>query len=180
MSSPADAILDSCLSLAQASSWETFSLAEAASQADVSLAKLSRYYRSKDDLAEALFDRADRAMLLASEQCTASAPEQRLLYCMMSWYDYLAPYQALVKEMLGYKLEPGHIHLQAHGITRISRTVQWFLTAADIQARGLIRITLEIALTATYLRSFRYFLGDDSEQHQQTRLRLQRWLKAIV
>ncbi|GAA3930517.1 hypothetical protein GCM10022277_29040 [Litoribacillus peritrichatus] len=86
---------------------------------------------------------------------------------------------------MGYKLEPGHFHLQAHGITRVSRTVQWFngsmvqwfngsmvqwfLEVSDRKYSGLKRIADEVAITSAYLASFNYFLFDNSENFTDTR-----------
>ena len=90
-------------------------------------------YPQKDDLVEAFFDRADHALLNLPipGNLEASVPE-RLHIAIFSWFDALAEHRTLIPQMLGYKLEPLHIHLQAAGITRISRTVQWFMEVAGI------------------------------------------------
>jgi hypothetical protein len=49
--------------------------------------------------------------------------QERLQHVICSWLDALEPHHRLTREMLAYKLEPGHIHLQALGVMRISRTV---------------------------------------------------------
>ena len=61
----------------------------------------------------------------------ATVPEQ-LHRAMFTWFDALAGHRTLIPQMLGYKLDPLHVHLQVAGITRISRTVQWFMEAAGI------------------------------------------------
>ncbi|PSJ43845.1 hypothetical protein C7H85_16350 [Zobellella endophytica] len=172
-----DAILDAALHLALHSSWASFSLLQLAESRELTLAELGRHFRSRDDLAEALFDRADAAMLALPPDDDEPADE-RLFIRIMAWLDYLAPYRRLVRDMLAYKLEPGHLHLQAHGITRISRTVQWFMEAARWQASGAGRIGGEILLTGIYLTTFAAFLADDSEQHQATRALLSKLLHA--
>lgn len=172
-----DAILDAALHLALHSSWEAFSLLQLAEARELTLADIARHFRSKDDLAEALFDRADAAMLALPADEDEPADE-RLFIRIMAWLEYLAPYRRLVREMLAYKLEPGHLHLQAHGITRISRTVQWFMEAARWQASGAGRIGGEILLTGIYLTTFAGFLADGSEQHQATRTLLRKLLHA--
>jgi len=166
-----DHIIDAAIGLAEESSWEQLSLAELANQLDSGLDDLSQVFRSKDDIAEAFFDRVDQAMLKAAKTVTGDEPE-RLEKIIFNWFEALAPNKTVVREMLGYKLEPGHIHLQAHGITRISRTVQWFLTAANCHSTGLKRVLLESAITAAYLTSFATFLFDSSKNHQQTKKRL--------
>lgn len=163
-----DAILDTALHLALHQGWQDFSLRALAEARGLSLAELARHFRSKDDMAEALFDRADAAMLgLPPDEDEALA--ERLLIRLMAWLYYLAPYRPLVRDMLAYKLEPGHFHLQAHGITRISRTVQWLMSAADWQPAGVARPVGEAALTALYLAAVAAFLVDDSERLAHTR-----------
>ncbi|MDP5293620.1 TetR/AcrR family transcriptional regulator [Oceanimonas sp. CHS3-5] len=168
LSAERDAILDTALHLALHRGWHGFSLRELAEVRELSLADLSRHFRSRDDLAEALFDRADDALL--SLPLDPQEPmHERLLTGIMVWLDYLAPYRNQVKEMLGYKLEPGHCHLQAHGITRISRTVQWLLESADWQASGLRRSAGEVALTGIYLTAVASFMVDASDNLNTTR-----------
>ncbi|NHI01094.1 TetR/AcrR family transcriptional regulator [Oceanimonas sp. MB9] len=163
-----DAILDTALHLALHRGWHGFSLRELAEARELTLAELSRHFRSRDSLAEALFDRADDA-LLSLPMDPQEPMRERLLTGIMVWLDYLAPYRPLVKEMLGYKLEPGHVHLQAHGITRISRTVQWLLEAADWQATGLRRSAAEVTLTAIYLTAVASFVVDAGDNLNTTR-----------
>ena len=126
-------ILDQAIELALESSWASLSFTRLADSLDCSLSEIGQHFRSKDDLAEALFDRADQAIwaLASDESYRNLTGEDKLIECIMCWYESLTPYKPLVKEMLGYKFEPGHFHLQAHGVTRISRTVQWFLDVAQ-------------------------------------------------
>jgi len=174
-------IFDKAVELAQQSSWEAFSIAELASSLQCSMAELKSHFRSKDDIAEVFFDRADEAMLKMASQPEFNAQyvDNRLLECIMCWFNTLVPYKALIKEVLAYKLEPGHFHLQAHGITRISRTVQWFLEASGRKRKGVARITDEVAITGAYLTSFAFFLSDNSTNHQRTRKLLSNLINKI-
>ena len=116
LSAERDAILDTALHLALHQGWHGFSLRELAEERELTLAELSHHFRSRDSLAEALFDRADE-VLLSLPLDPQELMHERLLTGIMVWLDYLAPYRNQVKDMLSYKLEPGHCHLQAHGIT---------------------------------------------------------------
>ena len=176
-----DVVLEKAIVLAQQSSWESFSLTELASLLNCTLNDLKHFYRSKDDMAEALFNRADDAMLsLASdEEYRNLTSDEKLVECIMVWFESLTPYRSLLREILAYKLEPGHFHLQVHGITRISRTVQWFLEASDRKSTGLKRITEEVAVTSAYLASFSFFLFDNSGQHANTRALLKNLIRKI-
>ncbi|KGJ99047.1 TetR/AcrR family transcriptional regulator [Thalassotalea sp. ND16A] len=171
-------VLDKALALAHQSSWEGFSLLALAHNLNCSLGDIRMLFRSKDDMAEALFDRADAAMLNSSSPnaLPAQTSEQLLIDCIMVWFNFLTPHKKLVKEILAYKFEPGHFHLQAHGITRVSRTVQWFILAAGRDYSGLKRIGDEISVTSAYLLSFSFYFVDNSKQHLKTRQLLQRLL----
>jgi len=177
----ADSVLKQAIVLAQKSSWESFSFVELALLLDCSLSDIKQFYRSKDDMAEALFNCADDAMLnlALDEEYRHLASDEKLVESIMTWFESLTPYRPLVREILAYKLEPGHFHLQAHGITRISRTVQWFIEAADRKNTSCKRITDEVAVTSAYLISFRSFLCDDSERHVKTRHLLERLLRHV-
>lgn len=175
-------ILDKAVELALESSWQSFTLLQLASSLNCSMNDIRAHFRSKDDIAESLFDQADKAMLdLTTQQYYLSLTnDERLFESIMCWFESLAPYKRLVREILAYKLEPGHFHLQAHGITRVSRTVQWFIEAAAREHTGLSKIADEVALTGAYLASFSYFLLDYSESHKSTRALLKRLIRNIT
>ncbi len=174
-------ILDKAIELAMVSSWAAFSFSQLADSLDCSLADIGQHFRSKDDMAELFFGRADQAIwsLHANETYRTLPDEDKLFVCIMQWFESLSPCKPLVKEMLGYKLEAGHFHLQAHGVTRISRTVQWFLEVAEREHSGLKRIADEFAVTSVYLISFSCYLFDNSERHAKTRALLKRLILQI-
>jgi len=176
-----DKILDVACELAGKSSWEAFSITDLARRLDYSLVDIKRLYRSKDDMAEGLFDRADDTMLQFASRADFQArpAEEKLPEVIMCWFESMAPIKPLIREILAYKFEPGHFHLQAHGITRVSRTVQWFLVSAARQKTGFARIADEVAITSAYLTSFSFFLFDKSESHTNTRALLKRLLRKI-
>jgi len=178
----ADRILDAALAIAGNGSWEDLQLHEVAATLDIPLERIREYYAQKDDLAEAWFDRADRVLLSwQPEQMFYRLPEvTRLQQVIMHWFDALEPHRRITREMLCYKLEFGHIHLQALGVMRISRTVQWFREAARLQARSLNRVVEETAITATYLASFARWLYDASPGSRETRQFLEAALGLLV
>jgi ubiquinone biosynthesis protein COQ9 len=174
----ANQILDTALSLAQSSSWEKIHLYMIAQELEISLDQIRQNYPEKDDLVEAWFDRADSAVLNISpypDFINLSAHE-RLHKVMMTWFEALASHRRITGEMLLYKLEFGHIHLQALGVMRISRTVQWFREAARIDTTSLRRVLEEIGMTTIYLMSFARWLNDDSSGFSKTREFLDRLL----
>lgn len=175
-------ILDQALEQAEASSWERLHLHAVAGALEIGLDEILYHFPQKDDLVEAWFDRADRAMLGADRgpDFPAMPLQERLHQVICSWLDALAPHRRLTREMLAYKLEPGHVHLQALGIMRISRTVQWFREAAHQDSTGLQRIVEESALSSIYLAAFVRWLFDDAGNGSKGKAflekALRRWL----
>lgn len=167
----ADTILDTALQLADGRSWEALRLHDITTRLDISLEQLHLHYRQKDDLVEAWYDRADENMLQAADAAGFSTLDKstRLHRLIMAWLDTLAMHKTVSRDMLLYKLEPAHIHLQVLGVLRISRTVQWFLEAARSRTTHLPRIVEEIGLTSIYLVTFSYWMQDQSEYQQATR-----------
>jgi ubiquinone biosynthesis protein COQ9 len=177
-----DRILDTALEQAEAASWERLHLHAVAEALNITLDEIRQQFPQKDDLVEAWFDRADRAMLAADRGAGfQDRPlHERLARVISDWLAALAPHRRLTRQMLAYKLEPGHVHLQALGIMRISRTVQWFREAAGQDSTGLQRILDETVLTTIYLTAFARWLFDDSGNSVRSRTfldaTLRRWL----
>ena len=176
---PAERILDKALSLGEAVSWEALSLHRLADELGLALNEIRACYPQKDALVEAWFDRADAAALaIPAEPGFDELPlPKRLQRIIEAWLDALQPHRRLTREMLAYKLEPGHVHLQLAGITRISRTVQWFREAAWQDSTGVRRILEETALTLVYVNAFVRWLYDDSPDARATREFLGRALR---
>lgn len=175
----ADEILDTALMLAGRSGWEQLRLFDIARQLEIGLQHIHRHYGQKDDLVEAWFDRADGSMLRASEDdgfYHKTIPE-RLEYLMLAWLDALALHKRITGEMLLYKLEPGHVHLQWAALLRISRTVQWLREAAGQDSIQLMRIIEEVGLSTIYVAVFVYWLNDASDGQERTRAFLKRRLQ---
>lgn len=174
----ADRILDKALELAEACSWEELRLHTVADELTITLDEIRQCFPQKDDLVEAWFDRADKAVLTEpqSEDFLEQTPPERLHKVIMTWLVTLAPHRRITREMLMYKLEPGHIHLQALGIMRISRTVQWFREAACQETTNLQRILEEISLTVIYLGTFARWLFDETPESTHTQQHLKKAL----
>lgn len=172
-------ILDTALRLAEDRSWETLRLYDVASELDISLAVIQQYYQQKDDLVEAWYDCADASMLKVAEteEFSSLDKDTRLYRLIMTWLDTLAVHKTVSRDMLLYKLEPAHVHLQILGLLRISRTVQWFLEAAQSKTMHLQRIFEETRLTSIYLMAFCYWMQDKSDNQQASRDFLWRRLK---
>lgn len=175
-------IVAAALRLGEVCGWEALTLRAVAQELNVSLAVIYAEFPQKDDLVDAWFEQADRALLSkvpgARWQRLGSA--ERVEQAIWCWLTALAPHRRLTRNMLWYKLEPGHIHLQLAGIMRISRTVQWLREAADLHASHLHRVGQEIALSSVFVTVFVYWLWDSSPEQQKTRQLLVRQLAAGV
>jgi ubiquinone biosynthesis protein COQ9 len=169
-------ILDTALQLAAKTGWEQLTLQQIAIAMQIQLADIYQHYRTKDDLVDAWFDRADAAMLSAQINADLLA-SARLQQAMQQWLAALSPYHKVTGQMLLYKLEPGHIHLQLGGILRISRTVQWLREAAGLTASGLARVGQELALSSMFVAVFIYWLNDNSAGQQRSLALLSKMLQ---
>lgn len=172
-------ILNKSLQLATQSSWEKLHLYDVAAALDLSLGQVREHFAQKDDLVEAWYDRADSAMLKVAEEASFLNLDMphRLHKLIMTWLDELAKHKIVSRDMLLYKLEPGHVHLQVLGILRISRTVQWIREAAQQDSIHFRRILEEIGLTSIYLMTFVHWMYDVSNHQERTRAFLDRKLK---
>lgn len=159
-----DIILQTALDLGEQHGWNNVHLHDVAQAAGTTLAGIRRHFQGKDALAEAWFDQADEALLAAAEApgWMNLSVRQRLYHALLAWLEALAPHRALTAQMLRYKVQPEHLHLQALGLIRISRTVQWWREAGGLPSAGLRREAEEGALTMIYLSTFACWLQDDS------------------
>ncbi len=174
----AERILDMALELAEDSGWESLNLHNVATRLDISLQQINIFYPQKDDLVEAWFDRADKTVLgeKMSDDFVALKTHERLTKSIMTWFLSMKKHRRVTRQMLYYKFEPGHIHLQVLGIMRISRTVQWFREAALLKTEGVRRVIEEIQLTRIFLFAFARWLFDDSRNSMAT----ERYLAAAL
>ncbi len=176
----ADAIVDAALQLAALRGWDAVHLHEVARAAGVTLADVARHFDHKDAVAEAWFDRADRALLAAAQTpgWGAMSPRGRLHGAVAAWLGALAPHRALARQMVGYKLQPEHVHLQVQALLRISRTVQWLREVAALPGTGWRREAEEAALSAIFVATFVHWLRDGSAGAERTLAFLDRRLAA--
>lgn len=171
-------IVDAALALAETHPWEAVRLHDVAAALGIRLEDVRACFREKEEVVEAWFDRADRAMLLETtrSEFLALPPRARLHRAIMSWLGALAPHKRITREMIWGKLEPGHLHVQIPGLLRVSRTVQWIREAAHRDATFLQRALEETGITTIYLLTFFYWMRDSSEGTQATARFLDRLL----
>ncbi len=174
MSINADEIVDAAVALADEQGWEAVRLYQIAQRLDVPLAALQDHFREKEEIADAWFDRADRALLAAGEEPALQAmpSRERLEHLLMTWYQAHAAHRGAVRGMIAGKLEPGHLHVQLPAVLRISRTVQWLREAAERENTGLHRGLEETVLTGIFVTGFTTWLRDHSPGATRTRARV--------
>ncbi len=174
-----EAIVDTAIMIAERTSWEAVRLYEVAAELNITLDDIRPYFREKEDLVDAWFDRADSMMLKQSEDANflALPHQERLCRLIMAWLDALSAHRKVTRQMIGAKLELGHLHIQIPAIMRVSRTVQWVREAAQRDATYVRRALEETGLTTIYLATFVYWMNDISEHSQNTREFLQHKLQ---
>jgi ubiquinone biosynthesis protein COQ9 len=163
----------------EAGTWDAVRMQDVARAVGVSLAELLREYPDRDALGDACFDAADAAMLAQGEEPAWPRADvcERLDRAIVAWLGALPP-PRIVRGILRYKLQPEHVHLQALGVMRISRTVQTLREAALLRATGWRREAEEAALTTIFLATFGSWLFDGSKAAQRTQARLARAIGA--
>ena len=173
-------ILDAALALAARIGWDAVHLHEVAREAGLPLAALQRHCAGKDALADAWFDRADRALLGAADgpHWRALDPRERLLRALLAWFEALSAHRKATLAMLRYKAQPDHPHLQLGGVLRVGRTVQWWREAALLPSTGWRREAEEAVLTAIFLGAMGAWWLDASPDLGLTRRWLERRLAA--
>lgn len=172
-------VVDTAMEIADDTSWEAVRLHDVADRLSVNLEQVRAHFREKEDIVEAWFDRADRQMLetVADSDLIQQETADRLTKIMMSWFDALAPYRHVTRQMIFGKWEFGHLHYQVLGAMRVSRTVQWMREAAQRDAPLPWRAIEETALTTFYLTTFLYWMFDSSSNSERTRRILSRRLE---
>lgn len=164
------AIVDTALSLAEDKDWESVRLHQVSEELNISLDEIRLYFREKEDIIDAWFDRADQAMLQTceTESFEHSNTHEKLHRLLMNWLTALQQHRRVTRQMIFGKLEPGHIHYQVKGLLRVSRTVQWLREAAGISSTLPKRAIEETALTLLYLVTFAKWMFDETKNSQST------------
>lgn len=164
-------IVDAALLLAEHRGWEAVRLHDVATELGITLEQIRGEFREKEEIVDAWFDRADRAMLEAGAApgLASLTPRERIVMLLMTWLAALHVHRRPTRQMIVNKLEFGHVHYQFIGLLRVSRTVQWLREAAHRDAVLPWRALEETALTAIYLTTFAYWMQDDSTDSARTR-----------
>ncbi len=166
----ADRIVDTAIEIAEDVGWDNLRLRLVAERLDISLAGVHQHYRDLDAVADAWFRRAWAAMLAAPPKGLAALPaKDRIHLVMMRWFDALSPHRRVSGEMVSTKIYLSHPHHWGPLVFNLSRTIQWVRDAAMLDAGGRRRQVEEIGLTLLFVATLRFWLRDDSANHERTR-----------
>ncbi len=171
-------ILDEALRLAGEDGWDRVRLHNVAGRLDIPLQRIHDIYPDLDAVGNALFARANAAMLAAGDAAgyTELPASERIFLAIAAWLQVLEPHRPAVAAMLRYKVQPAHVHHQAAMIVGLSRTVQWLREAARLDAVGRQRQIEEVGLSALMVATLAYWLFDRLEDQAKTRAFVKRRL----
>lgn len=170
-------IVDAALALADERGWEHVRLYDVARRLGIGLPVVRAEFADLDAVGNAWLERADEAMLAAPVAPGAPARE-RLETALLAWFAALDGRRRTLRRMLGYKLAPSHLHLQAGLVVATSRRVQWLREAAALDAAGVQKQVEEIGLTALFASALLVWLFDRSSDGARTRRFVRRRLQA--
>src|SRR3989304_4551718 len=97
-----DKIIDAALELAGRQSWESLRLHDVAAELQLGLNDVRAYFREKEDITDAWFDRADAAMLQAGTRPGLAdlSPRERLPRLIMAWLAVLSSHRRVTRQMI--------------------------------------------------------------------------------
>lgn len=173
-----DPLLKKTLELIAAKGWLNFSLSDIADDKDITLAKVHAKYPNRLCLIEEFSRYIDQMTLENLEKFDETeAPPDRLFSTIMTRFDSLEPYKALIRSLWhdGWKDPMLLIGSLPIGLNSMS----WILQAARIDTTGL-RGALRIKIfTAFYLCLVWTWLNDSSETLDETMVLLDNSLKRL-
>lgn len=173
-----DDVVDTALAMAAETGWDALAMRDLAAHLKMSPAELHAVFADKNAIADAWFERALAAMLEPPPKGLEDVEARvRLDILMLRWFDALAPYRDVTRQMLGDKMWVFHPHHWVPMIFDLSRLVQWWRDAAGMTAMGRRRQIEELALTAIFLATLRYWCRDGSDDQEGTRAFLARRLR---
>lgn len=169
-------IVEAALDLFAERGFSAVGLAEIAVAAGLPLADVLTAYSGKGAILAAWFGRIDAAMLNGSDAAPEDSPRDRLFEVLMRRFDLLAPWKALLSEIVrAAAADPLGLGLVLAASLR--RSIRWMLAAAGSEAEGLRGLLVRKGLAAVYADSFRVWLKDDTEDASRTMAHLDKRLR---
>lgn len=168
-------IIDAFMGLLAVRPIEEIGFADIAARAGISLAELRDEFNSVLGILAAHIKAIDRKVLSDSAaDMEDESPRERLFDVLMRRIEALTDYKAAVRSLMRSAQSDPPLALALNSIT--VRSMEWMLTAADIDAagtRGLIRAQ---GLAVLYSRVLRVWLRDEDEGLARTMAALDRQL----
>jgi len=173
-----DLIIDAALGRIPRDGWRRLSMGGIAAEAGLPFLRIYRAFPSKPAILRGFFRRIDEAVLSAPvEGEPDERPRDRVFDLLMRRFDALGPYKEAL-EVLGRELPTDPCTALALG-TRLLRSMQWMLEAAEISTGGISGIVAVKLTAAAYMATFRVWLHDDSPDLAPTMAALDRRLRGI-
>ncbi len=170
-----DKIVSAFLELLAEQHFDDIGFADIAARAGVSLAQLRDEFASTLAILAAHIKATDRAVLAADLSDMQEEPaRERLFDVLMRRLEVLAPHRAAVRSLLRSARRNPPLALALNGLA--TRSQQWMLTAAGIEAsgpRGLLRAQ---GLTVMFGSVLRVWVGDEDPGLARTMAALDRAL----
>lgn len=170
---PAKHVIDVALKLAADKGWRDLPLADIATAAGMSLARLYDLYPSKQAIIDAYVRDIDRAVLAETVAPEGSAKD-RLFDVLMRRLDKLEPYKAGL-ERIGEDSLRDPLAVIC-GVGRLERSMAAMLEAAGISASGIAGVLRTKGLSAVYLSALRAWFKDETADKSKTMAVLDRAL----
>ncbi|WP_148255047.1 TetR/AcrR family transcriptional regulator [Aidingimonas lacisalsi] len=175
----ASRILDMALLMAEERGWKAVTLSGVARRLNVPPRAVLDAYRDLDAVANAWFLHGWHAMLADKPDGFDDwSAKDRIRHCLLAWFDAMAVHRRVTVQMLCTKMHPPHVHTWVPMMFDLSRTIQWLRETARLEAPYGSRQAQgeEIALTALFLDTLRYWARDESSDQAETRRFLNRRL----
>jgi ubiquinone biosynthesis protein COQ9 len=182
-----DRIIKAALHLAESKGWRALTLAEIASEANVSLAEVHKLFPGKTAILEAFIEKVDAEVLNKAKVPAMETPARdRIFEVLMTRFDVLKPYKAaLARIRADYICAP-----PGPGTARLlcasANSQKWMLAAAGVPTsggKGCVRVSGMMCLTA---RVVPVWFKDEDPDLAKTMAALdrelregERWLKRL-
>lgn len=177
--STGDIIAAAAIRLAGERGWRNLTMGDIATEADITLAELSRWYVCRPEILDGFERMIDRRMLAgASAGDVDDKPRDRLFDIIMERLDALVPYKDGVRRItreLPFDPASGLVLGAA-----MPRSIAWMFAGARIAVDGPAMPVKLAILGGVYLSTFRVWLSDDSQDLGKTMASLDKRLDRCI
>jgi AcrR family transcriptional regulator len=170
-----DRIIAAFMALLAEKTFEEIGFAEIARHAGVSLVQLRDEFGSTFAILAAHWKQIDRAVLGGGDtDMEEESPREKLFDVLMRRIEALTPHKPAVRSLLRSALRNPGLAFALNGVA--TRSQQWMLTAADIDAAGPRGMVRAQGLACLFARVLRVWVDDDDPGLARTMAALDREL----